>query len=215
MNLEVKQFENELMKSNCFIIVDWGSKRCLVIDPASRDSAQIIAYVETNGLLLDFILLTHEHADHTWGVNPLLERYSNSRLVCSQLCNKYAKDESRAYFLYYYDDPDYRYVLRPADIVINTDEDSLQWNGNRIGFILTPGHSRGSMCIHIGNMLFSGDTVIPFKPFFNGRGSSVDTWRQSIEKLERLIPLETTLYPGHGQVLAFDQWEADFNKSVR
>lgn len=44
MTLEVKQLENQLMKSNCYIVVDWPSKTCVVIDPASEKSEREIFY---------------------------------------------------------------------------------------------------------------------------------------------------------------------------
>ena len=211
MSFAVKQLENELMKSNCYIIVDWTNKACLIIDPASRDSLREIEYIEANHLRLDYILLTHEHTDHTWGVNILLEKFPWAKLVCSELCNKFAKKDSRAYFMFYYNDPNYRYELKTADIEIKSDDDTLLWNEYEIGFIHTPGHSRGSMCIKLDNALFTGDTIMPYKPFFNGRGSSIDDWKQSVEKLESRIPLRTMIYPGHGNNLIFEQWQKKFN----
>lgn len=210
MNLGVKQLENELMKSNCFIITDWTNQSCVIIDPGSEKSEREVDYLESNRLGLDYIILTHEHTDHTWGVNILKEKYPSAKLVCSELCNKYAKKDSRAYFLFYYDNPNYRYELVPADIEIKTDEDVLFWHENEFHFIHTPGHSRGSMCIKLDNMFFTGDTIMPYKPFFNGRGSSVDDWGQSVEKLEEVIPGSMMVYPGHGDVIRFEQWNKDY-----
>lgn len=206
MNLEVRQLENELMKSNCFIITNWNSHSCVVIDPGSEKSEREIEYIETNQLYLDFIVLTHEHTDHTWGANALKERYPKTKLVCSELCNKYARKASRAYFLFYYDDPNYRYELTPADILIKEGV-KLSWNNYNIQFILTPGHSRGSMCINIENMLFTGDTIMPYKPYFNGRDSNEDEWAISIDRVRGTISPETIIFPGHGKSFAFKEWK--------
>lgn len=206
MNLEVKQLENELMKSNCFIVTDWDSHLCVVIDPGSEKSEREIEYIESNQLHLDYIILTHEHTDHTWGVNALKEKYPESKLVCSELCNKYAKKASRAYFLFYYDDPNYRYEMVPADILIKEGEDFV-WNKFCFQFILTPGHSRGAMCIQLENMLFTGDTMMPFKPYFNGRDSNEDDWINSIRKIREKYDIETIIYPGHGNSFVLKNWE--------
>lgn len=206
MNIEVKQLENELMKSNCFIITDWSTHSCAVIDPGSEKSEHEIAYIDSNQLHLDYILLTHEHTDHTWGVNVLKERYPDSKLVCSELCNKYAKKASRAYFLFYYDDSNYRYELLPADIVVINDGEFFYWGDNEIKFLFSPGHSRGSMCIQIGNCLFTGDTIMPYPPHFNNRDSNVNDWEASISRIEASLQGDTIIYPGHGEPLTLSEW---------
>lgn len=212
MALEVIQLENQLMKSNCFILIDWNSKSCVIVDPGSEKSEREIKYIEDNNLQLDFILLTHEHTDHTWGANALKEKYPKAKLVCSELCNKYAKKASRAYFLFYYDDPHYRYELSPADILIKQEGETLNWNDKSFKFVFTPGHSRGSMCIQIDEMLFTGDTIMPFPPYFNGRDSNQDEWEDSVKKIETYCSSNCHVYPGHGQMFNLSRWEYDKKK---
>lgn len=208
--LKVERFINELMTSNCYVVYDEDTKRCLVIDPASEKSLREIQFIEEKGLALDYIILTHEHTDHNWGVNSLREHFPDAKLVCSELCNKYVKKTNRAYFLFYYDDPDYRYEIAPADILIKEDS-CLDWNGDQILFVMTPGHSYGSMCIVIDSMLFTGDTIMPYKPYFNGRDSNEEDWIKSIEKIRGLYSSEVEVYPGHGDVLNIEQWNKQFN----
>ncbi len=209
--LKVERFINELMTSNCYIVADKTSKHCICIDPASEKSLREIEYIEKNGFTLDYIILTHEHTDHNWGVNSLREYFLYSKLVCSELCNKYVKKTNRAYFLFYYDDPDYRYEIAPADILISNQEDSISWTGHDIRFILTPGHSYGSMCIDIDGMLFTGDTIMPFKPYFNGRDSNEDDWKMSIERINAIYKEDCLIYPGHGDSLTKGSWNKIYN----
>lgn len=203
--LQVQRFINELMTSNCYVVYDEDTKRCLVIDPASEKSLREIQFIEENGITLDYIILTHEHTDHNWGVNSLRGHFPNAKLVCSELCNKYVKKTNRAYFLFYYDDPDYRYEIAPADILIKEDS-CLDWIGHQIQFMMTPGHSYGSMCIDIDGMLFTGDTIMPFKPYFNGRDSNEDDWKESIRIINSKFGIETVVYPGHGEKLTLGEW---------
>lgn len=199
------------MTSNCYVVYDDNTKRCIVIDPGSEKSLREIEFFEKNNLTLDYIIITHEHTDHNWGVNALREKFRNSKLVCSEICNRNVKKTNRIYFLFYYDDPDYRYEIAPADILISNDVELLTWDGYSLQFILTPGHSKGGMYISINKMIFTGDTIIPFKPYFNGRDSNEDDWKASISKVGSLFPEDTVIYPGHGDILQFKDWNSQYN----
>lgn len=209
--LKVKRFVNELMTSNCYVVYDDDTKRCLVIDPGSEKSLREIEFVEKNSLTLDYIIITHEHTDHNWGVNALREKFKNSKLVCSEICNRNVKKTNRTYFLFYYDAPEYHYEIAPAEIFISKECETLQWNGLSIEFIITPGHSKGSMCFTIDNMLFTGDTIMPFKPYFNGRDSNEKDWNESISIVGSLYPDNTVIYPGHGDALTLSEWMKQYD----
>lgn len=208
--LKVERFINELMTSNCYVVYDEDTKRCLVIDPASEKSLREIQFIEEKEFVLDYVILTHEHTDHNWGVNSLREHSHQCKLVCSVLCNKYVKKTNRAYFLFYYDDPDYRYEIAPADILVKEDS-CLDWNGHQIHLVMTPGHSYGSMCIDVEGMLFTGDTIMPFKPYFNGRDSNEEDWKKSIKKIVNKYNDETQIYPGHGEILSILEWKNNYD----
>lgn len=203
--LKVIRYINELMTSNCYLLVDEASGHCVCIDPASEKSEREISYIESKGLTLDYIILTHEHTDHNWGVNALREHFPSCKLICSEPCNKYLKKTNRAYFLFYYDDPDYCYEIAPADILISNQEDAISWNGLDIKFILTPGHSYGSMCIDIDNVIFGGDTLIQSKPFIRKRnGGSLKQFNESVKRILSNYPEQTLVYPGHGEPFMLD-----------
>lgn len=191
--------------------MDEASKHCICIDPASEKSLCEINYIEQNELTLDFILLTHEHTDHNWGVNALRRRFPKTKLVCSELCNKHLAKTNWAYFLLYYDDPDYHYEIAPAEILISNKEESSVWYGNEIKYILTPGHSYGSMCVSINEILFTGDTIMPYKPYFNGRDSNEIEWKESIKIINTLFTENIVICPGHGERLLLGNWIKQFN----
>lgn len=188
------------MTSNCYIVVDEASRHCICIDPASEKSEREIAFIEDNGLNLDYILLTHEHTDHTWGVNALLAQYPLAKVICSSLCRDALPKEAKAYFQLYYDDPNYSYNVERVDCTTEELDWQMEWNCHKIVFIPTPGHSPGSVCIAIDNLLFGGDTLMPFKPFIKKRnGGSVEQLKDSIDKLEKSYAPSTIVYPGHGE----------------
>jgi glyoxylase-like metal-dependent hydrolase (beta-lactamase superfamily II) len=209
--LKVERFVNELMTSNCYVVLDDDTKRCLVIDPGSEKSLNEITFIEDRNLILDYIILTHEHTDHNWGANALREYFKGSLLVCSESCNKNVKKTNRTYFLFYYDDPDYRYEITSADVLITKQSQTMVWGSHVIHYYLTPGHSYGSMCIEVEGLMFSGDTIMPYKPYFNGRDSNEDDWKISKEFLTKVIPIDTVVYPGHGEKIKFGSWIRQYN----
>ena len=207
--LKIERFVNELMTSNCYVAYDEDTKRCLVIDPGSEKSLREIEFIEKNNLTLDYIIITHEHTDHNWGVNALREHFKESKLLCSEECGKHVKKANRAYFLLYYDNPNYRYEIAPADKFVS-DGECMEWSGHQIKFVFTPGHSYGSVCIDIDRCLFTGDTIMPYKPYFNGRDSNEEDWNVSIGKLNQRYGSDTLIYPGHGDILDFENWNKNY-----
>lgn len=208
----VKRVVNELMTSNCYIVVDEESKRCIVIDPGSVESKREIEYIKSNGLTADFIIISHEHTDHNWGVNSLRETFPDIKLICSEECSKHVAVANKAYFLFYYDDPTYSYEIAPADILIKKSIERFVWSNHVIEFYFTPGHSFGSMCIKIDDMLFTGDTIMPFPPYFNGRDSNRDDWEESIPFILRYCTGDMIIKPGHGEPLSVNEWKQTYYK---
>lgn len=196
--LHVERFINQLMTSNCYIVVDEDSKHCFCIDPASEKSEREIVYIEKNGLTLDYIFLTHEHTDHTWGVNALVERFPAVEVICSEVCKQNLAKEFQAYFLFYFDNPDYQYTVCKVDNTVEELKGFLKWCNNTITFFPTPGHSMGSICIFLNGMLFTGDAIMQTKPYINKRNGSKELFFESLEKVKRAFHSFTKVYPGHG-----------------
>lgn len=185
------------MTSNCYIVVDEASKHCICIDPASEKALREIEYIDKNGLKLDYILLTHEHTDHTWGCNALVKKYGPG-VICTSVCKQNLEKEFQAYFLLYYDNPNYHYRVCNVDRTTEELNNIMEWKGHKIEFVQTPGHSMGSMCILFGDILFTGDTVMLFKPYINRRNGSKEKYKESIDKILNLFSDNLLIYPGHG-----------------
>ncbi|MEM2018534.1 MAG: MBL fold metallo-hydrolase, partial [Zestosphaera sp.] len=68
-----------------------------------------------------------------------------------------------------------------------------------------PGHTRGSLCLLVGNLLVSGDTL------FKGTIGRVDFPESSAEDMKssliKLVKLSNNyvILPGHGEVTTLDQ----------
>ena len=187
------------MSSFCYLVCDEITKRSIIVDPGSEKSMEEIAFINKEGLLLDYIFLTHEHIDHTWGVNSLLDVFPETKVICTRSCKDALPRVSKIFFQFYYDDPGYVYQVKRVDYITEELGWQLRWGKHKIRFISTPGHTPGSMCIAIDNVLFGGDTLMPFKPFIKKRnGGSLVQLQESIKKMVNIFPKDTIVYPGHG-----------------
>lgn len=196
--IQVERYVNELMTSNCYIVWDDVTFGCLVIDPASEHSLSEIEFIESHKLSLDYILLTHEHTDHTWGVNALLDKY-NPEVVCTEICKQHLPEAGDVYFRLYYERENYTYEVRRIDQTVEKLNWRIQWGAHTIKFLDTKGHSMGSMCIELENALFTGDTLMQYKSYINKRNGSKDLYNQSVEMLTNSYAGDTQIYSGHGE----------------
>ena len=76
--------------------------------------------------------------------------------------------------------------------------------------IHTPGHTPGSICLHVGDALITGDTLFPGGP---GRSGSPEALAQEIESItSRLYPLaeQTVVLPGHGDPTTIGASKAEY-----
>lgn len=211
--LKIERFVNQLMNSNCYLVVDEGSKHCICIDPASEKSEKEIAYIERNGLTLDYVILSHEHTDHTWGVNALTERFVNVKVVCSEVCKQNLAKEFQAYFLLYYNNPDYSYTVCRVDETTESLGEKMLWQGHDIKFVSVPGHSMGSICVDVEGRLFTGDAIMQSRPYINKRNGLKELFIESVKKIKDIYPDGTAVYPGHGEM--FKLKDMNFKQSKK
>ena len=173
---------------NTYIIACPETLEGIIIDPGGEDK-KVIQVIDENKINLKYIINTHGHRDHVHSNFSLSNHYNIP--VCMHVDDKLffqkqsALKDSRARDAYAID----------IDLHHN---DIFQVGTLKIKVIHTPGHTPGSVCLHINNRLFSGDTLFVGNA---GRtdlpGGNLDTLIHSIEK--RIIPLQpdTILYPGH------------------
>jgi hydroxyacylglutathione hydrolase len=145
----------------------------MVIDAPAKAS-EIIASLE--GTRPRYILLTHDHYDHTGVIVSLRAR----------LKAPLAAHEASSYEL-----------KTPPEIYLK-DGDSLALGKLIVDVLHTPGHTPGSLCFKINKYLFVGDTIFPGGP---GHTETPADFREILTSITGKIftlPDTTLILPGHG-----------------
>jgi hydroxyacylglutathione hydrolase len=203
MDVFVEKIVNSPINSNCFIIYQANCSSCIIVDPGSKDSFEIIAFITKNNLIPEFVILTHVHFDHVWGVNELKSKY-DIKIIGSQLCSTKIVDSKKNMSLFY---DQIGFETCPCDITIESIENILFWNDVKIDFISTPGHTDCSISFTISDKIFVGDLIIPgFKTVTKLPGGNKKDLLCSLNAIETLYK-ERNLkaYPGHGDVFMLDE----------
>ena len=161
--MEIKRFESDLLSSNMYLIVE--GDHGIVIDPCRN-------IAPSEGLVIDYILLTHEHYDHISGVLAWKEA-TGATVLCSQACGDNVQSPRRnlsSTFEAFCElqtwvkldrlpDADLQFSYH-ADETFE-DEMVLTWRGHTFKLFALPGHSLGSIGIVLDDRyFFSGDTLI-------------------------------------------------------
>ena len=184
-------------QTNCYILHEEASASCCVIDPG-YEAGTILDKLESLGLTLEAILLTHGHFDHVGAVKELAAETG---------CQVY---------------------IHPADLALPpmmtagilyytktySEGTTLRLAGLDITVLHTPGHTPGSVCLLYGQHLFSGDTL------FQGSCGRVDfpggNPREMLQSLRRLASLQADyrVHPGHGESTTLEA-EKRYNPYMR
>lgn len=146
-----------------------------LIDPDNYDF--LTNFLREEQWKLKAIILTHGHFDHV-GCAP-----------------QFSKTLGRPIYLHQADN----FLLRKpwSHLEDISKRKSIRLGQVEIKIMETPGHTPGSVCLLVGNILLTGDTV-----FVGGCGrtdfpySDKEKMRQSLEKIATL-PDEIKIYPGH------------------
>lgn len=210
-NFEIVRFLNHPVPSNAYLVINNDSKECVVIDPGSKEQHEIKDFIVDNRLKLKFILLTHEHFDHCWGVNFLLNAFP-AKLVASKACEDGIKRPLNYFNMLYFNSSEL-YKIDKVDLIVEDIFFRLDWGNTYFSFIESKGHTKGSVCISFNDFLFSGDTMIyKTNPVLKNKfGASFDELKQTIDTIYKKISFDSTVLPGHGDSFKLSEMNEFFN----
>ena len=208
-NLKIGRLMLGICQTNCYFVYQEGSTDVIFFDPADKGD-YIYEKLQEKGLNVKGILLTHGHFDHIWGTDKLRElsgapiyAYEAEKALCEDAITNVSDQVGRPYTVV----PDY-YVKDGEEITIA---------GMTGKVIATPGHTVGSCCYYFeeAGMLIAGDTLFQESV---GRTDlptgSMSAIIHSIKDKLFLLPDETKVYPGHGDVTSIGH-EKRYNPFVQ
>lgn len=198
-NLCIYRLINTPVSSNTYLVADRQSKHCFIIDPGTKEDDRLVDIIKVNDYYLDFIFLTHEHFDHCWGVNYLLQ-YFNPLIVSTLPCAKWLSIPRNYFNLLYYNCADF-FSINNIHITIKRQIEEIIWCDKIIYCHITNGHTDKSMCVYIDSVLFSGDTLIlNTMPVIKKRyGGSIYDFSKTISYIYNNFNDDVLVLPGHGE----------------
>lgn len=196
-NLQVEILVLGQLDTNCYIPWCKETRECIIIDPA--DAAEYITQTILDLQLTPLcIVFTHGHFDHVLASLELQLNFDIPIFMHNADINilKNAQKSAR-YWLKQEVDP------VPNKTLSISQGGKLRIGNSELMIFETPGHTPGSISLFANEpqpIMFTGDTL-----FKNGVGrtdfeySSPKDLQNSIKKLFKKLPPETTCFPGHGE----------------
>ena len=164
---------------NAFVLACSDTREAVVID-AGEPVEKLLG--QLGGLTVRWVVATHGHAGHLAGKDAVRDAAGAQSAM--------SVHDAKAF-------------LRSADRYL-ADGDQLEFGHFALEVVATPGHTPGSICLLVGNHLFTGDTLLA-----GGIGKQTpetDLRRQMMSIGSRILslPPSTAIYPGHGAVTSLD-----------
>lgn len=172
-------------QTNCYVVSNPATGEAVLID-APGSAAEILPHLQ--GLKVSCVFLTHTHADHTGALADLRQALGIPLAM-------HGTEAAR---------------VSPAPERDLKDGDLVRLGTIELRVIHTPGHTPGSLCLHYGNHLFSGDTIFPGGP---GKTKSPEEFRRVVDSITRRLfrlPDGTAVHPGHGEDTVLGKEKKEF-----
>ena len=182
--MEVKVLQVGPIGTNCYILEDEKARAAAIIDPGD-EAGRILQVIEDDGVDVKYILLTHGHYNHTTAVPQLHKALPQAEIYIHRADANGAGSQL------------FPLAGQIPDLKFYDEGDTLALGDMTIQVLHTPGHSKGSVTLKVGDVLFCGDTLFAGSC---GRtdlaGGSYAEIMASLKKLGEL-PGDYHVCPGH------------------
>ena len=178
--------------TNCYFLQDEESGLMAIIDPGD-DWERILHQVKKAEGEVEYILLTHGHYDHTTAVPDLVKALPGVQVYIHQADANGAGSQL------------FPLAAQVKDLNNYDEGDTLSLGSLTIEVLHTPGHSKGSVTLKVGDVLFTGDTL------FCGSCGRTDlrggSYEEIMASLKRLGELEGDFHvcPGHDRTSTLER----------
>ncbi len=209
--MKYQSFTFNPVQENTYLLWDEQTLEAAIVDTGAWDRQEeqsLAGSIEALGLKLKYVLQTHAHFDHTFGLPFVHRTYGLKPILHKDEADVYRQMPSMAA----------RFGLNmgggmPAIGQLLSDGDELLLGTTAVRLIHTPGHTPGSSVFYIpdAGLLFSGDTL--FRESI-GRtdlpGGSYEDELDSIKNKLFCLPDDTEVLTGHGPSTTIG-WEKQNN----
>ncbi|MDJ1016975.1 MAG: MBL fold metallo-hydrolase [Paracoccaceae bacterium] len=200
----VKAFFDEATNTISYVVRDPEGTHCAIVDSVldfdyaagrtdTSSADEIIAYVRAEGLVVDWVLETHVHADHL-SAAPYLQEQLGGKIGIGRNITVVQDTFGKIFN----EGTEFQRDGSQFDALFE-DGDSFHVGQIRGDVLHTPGHTPACMTYVIGDAAFVGDTL--FMPDFGTArcdfpGGSADIMFDSVQAILAL-PDETRIFVGH------------------
>jgi len=184
-DIQIGRLELGLFATNAYIIICRQTRDSVLVDAPASASTIIESLKGTNPR---YILLTHNHMDHTGALSELRSKLKIPLGV---------------------HDADSQSLPSSPERLL-TDGEEVLFGKVKVEVLHTPGHTPGSLCFKIGKYLIAGDIIFPGGP---GKTGSPADFRQIIKSITDkifVLPDDTQIYPGHGDSTTIKNGKSEF-----
>lgn len=196
--IKIATFTVNPFGENSYVLYNQSNK-CIIVDAGfynAREHEQLTSFLDKNNLVPTLALNTHAHIDHICGVE-----WAKSTFNIPFAMHKADMPVLEAV-------PSYGAALGfnvdtiPAVDRYITDGEVINFEGDTLRIIHTPGHTAGGVCIYIEaqKLLITGDTL--FRESIGRTDLPTGDYDELMDSIiKKILPIggDTTFFPGHGQ----------------
>lgn len=195
--MQISGFAAGPYQTNCYLLQE--EKRVVVIDPGMHTHDRVLAFLREHDAVLEKIILTHGHIDHTRDAGTLARRLDVP--VYIHPADAFMLDGGRgisANAQVLFDAAN----MTPIDTLRDlNDGETVELLGRDFRISHAPGHSPGSVLLHDEEICFAGDVL--FKGAI-GRtdlaGSDPAQMQESLRGPVLALADQVQVLPGHGPI---------------
>jgi len=194
--LIVERFVLGPFETNCYLLRASAAPSAVWMVDAGFDPEPLLKRIESLGLPLAAVLLTHAHADHIAGLGQVKAAHPQAPILVHPAERAFLTDPTRNLSAGF----GLPVTAPPADGALEEGQ-TLDVDGAQLRVLHTPGHSPGGVTLHapeagaalVGDTLFAGSIGR-----FDFPTSDERALFSSIQDRLYALPEETVVYSGHG-----------------
>lgn len=204
--LHIKGFEFNMFGETTYVVWDDESREAAIVDAGMSTDAERLAidsFISNNKLIIKYLLNTHVHLDHAFGV-PYIEKKYGIKLSASPLDTPLADRIEQQAVLFHL-------PIKASNVIITNqlnEGDVLFLGDNKLEVIKVPGHTPGGLAFYspeqhfvlTGDSLFYGSIGRTDLP-----GGNHATLVKAVTDKLLTLPADTIVYPGHGPSTTIEQ----------